>query len=72
MEGDPAPPSSPWRFGSAAVMGFIGTLSRSFMFGANKTETHGLNGLLNLIDDRANIDQRQRGLITGELSVFSG
>jgi monolysocardiolipin acyltransferase len=66
MEPEPRPPSMPWRFGSAAVMGIIGTLSRAFIYGANSQETHGLDGFLELIDKRADIDNRRRGLITGE------
>ena len=70
MEGDPPPPSLPWRFGSATVMGFIGILTRTFMYGANSMETHGLDGFLNLVDERRDIDQRRRGLITGECSLL--
>ena len=70
MEGESPPPSLPWRFGSATVMGFIGILTRTFMYGANSMETHGLDGFLNLVDGRRDIDQRQRGLITGECSLL--
>lgn len=70
MEGDPPPPSLPWRFGSATVMGFIGILTRTFMYGANSMETHGLDGFLSLVDERRDIDQRRRGLITGECSLL--
>ena len=65
MEPDPPPPSLPRRFGSAAVMGFVGILARTFMHGANSLEAHGLNGFLQLIDERGDIDKRKRGLITG-------
>ncbi|KAL2047352.1 hypothetical protein N7G274_001373 [Stereocaulon virgatum] len=64
MEPEPRPPSMPWRFGSAAIMGIIGSLSRAFIYGANSQETHGLDGFLELIDKRANIENRKRGLIT--------
>ena len=70
MEPDPPPPSLPWRFGSAAVMGFIGTVSRVFIYGANSQETHGLDGFLELIDERADIDNRNRGLLTGEWALL--
>lgn len=70
MEDDPPPPSLPWRFGSATVMGVIGILTRTFMYGANSMETHGVDKFLNLVDERRDIDQRQRGLITGECSLL--
>ena len=72
MEGDPPPPSLPWRFGSATVMGVAGFLTRTFMYGLNNMETHGLDGFLNLVDERQDIDKRQRGLITGECSLLLG
>ena len=72
MEGDSPPPSLPWRFGSATVMGVSGFLTRTFMYGANSMETHGLDGFLNLVDERQDIDKRQRGLITGECSLLLG
>ena len=72
MEGDSPPPSLPWRFGSATVMGVSGFLTRVFMYGANSMETHGLDGFLNLVDERRDIDKRQRGLITGECSLLLG
>lgn len=46
-------------------MGFIGTLTRAFMHGANWQEAHGLDEFLKLLDKRADIDRRERGLITG-------
>ena len=70
MEPDPPPPSLPWRFGSAAVMGLIGTVSRVFIYGANSQETHGLDAFLELIDERADIDNRNKGLITGEWALL--
>ncbi len=60
-------PSLPWRMGSSLVMGLVGTASRAAMFGANKTEVHGLEGFLELLDERRNIEGRQRGLITCKL-----
>ena len=58
-------PSLPWRIGSAAIMGFVGSASRLFMFGANSTEIHGLDGFLETLDRRKGPEQRERGLITG-------
>lgn len=63
---DPPPqPSLPWRVGSASVMGLVGSLSRLFMFGVNRTEVHGQVQFLELLDERRNIDGRERGLLTG-------
>lgn len=59
-------PSLSWRIGSSITMGAIGVLSRLFMFGANKTEVHGLEDFLELLDEREDINSRKRGLITGE------
>ena len=65
MADDPPPPSLLWRSGSTAIMGFVGTLTRAFMHGPNWQDAHGLDGFLELLDKRANVDGRQRGLITG-------
>lgn len=46
-------------------MGVTGSISRLFMFGANTTEVHGLDGFLELLDKRSDVRSRQRGLITG-------
>lgn len=59
-------PSLSWRIGSAITMGTIGVLSRLFIFGANRTEVHGLEKFLVLLDEREDIESRKRGLITGE------
>lgn len=61
----PPQPSLPWRVGSATVMGLVGSISRIFMFGANRTEVHGLDQFLELLDERRDIDGRERGLLTG-------
>ena len=65
MADDPPPPSWLWRASSTAVMGIVGTLTRAFMHGPNWQDTHGLDGFLELLEKRADIDGRQRGLITG-------
>lgn len=59
-------PSLSWQIGSSITMGTIGVLSRLFMFGANRTEVHGLEKFLVLLDEREDIESRKRGLITGE------
>ncbi|KAM0800997.1 tafazzin [Usnea florida] len=64
MEDDPPPPSLLWRAGSTAIMGITGSLTRAFMHSCNWQDAHGLDGFLELLDKRANIDGRQRGMIT--------
>lgn len=49
------------------VMAFTGTLSRAFLFGLNRTEVHGLDDFLEVLDGRADIEGRERGLITGNV-----
>lgn len=58
-------PSLSWRAGSTLVMGTVGVLVRTFMFGLCRTQVNGLEGFTKLLDERKNIDERQRGLITG-------
>ena len=71
MTDPPAPPSLPWRIGSSTVMGVVGSLTRAFMYGLNRTETHGLESFLEVLDNRKDVDQRERGLITGELATYA-
>lgn len=59
-------PSLSWRIGSSITMGTVGVMSRLFMFGANRTEVHGLENFLELLDTREDIENRKRGLVTGE------
>lgn len=61
----PAAPSAPWRAGSAFVMGAVGLLCRGFLLGLSKTEAHGLDNFLKLLDEREDVEGRQKGLITG-------
>lgn len=62
----PARPSLPWRVGSSITMGVAGAICRIFLFGPNNTEVHGLDGFLDLLDRRENIEARQRGLLTSK------
>lgn len=62
---DPSQPSLPWRVASSVVMGATGTISRLVLFVANTTEVHGLGGFLELLEQRRDVENRQRGLITG-------
>lgn len=68
MVDDPPPPSLLWRAGSTAVMGLVGTLTRAFMHGPNWQDAHGLNGFLELLNKRADVGDRKRGLITGMIT----
>lgn len=45
-------------------MGVVGLLCGGFL-GISKTEAHGLDKFLKLLDERENVEERQRGLITG-------
>jgi hypothetical protein len=60
-----AKPSLPWRAGSAATIGFIGSIARSFLYGLNQIEVTGLEGFLEILEKRKNVEGRERGLITG-------
>jgi monolysocardiolipin acyltransferase len=64
-EEQPEAPSGPWRAGSAFLMGAVGLLCKGFLTGLSKVETHGMEGFLKLLDERENVEERQRGLITG-------
>ena len=66
MAEPPAAPSLPWRIASSTVMGLVGASVRSFMYGLNSTEAHGLDGFIELLEKRRSIDRRERGLITGK------
>ncbi|KAK4986821.1 Lyso-phosphatidylcholine acyltransferase [Elasticomyces elasticus] len=60
----PWQPSWPWRASSTIVVGITGFLCRSFIYGLNRTEVQGLDNLLRVIDERNEVDRRQRGLVT--------
>lgn len=61
-------PSLSWRIGSSVVMGVTGFLSRTFLLAGNRMEVNGLDKFLRLVDERRDVDERQRGLITGMTS----
>ena len=71
MTDTPAAPSLPWRIGSSAVMGVVGSLTRTFMYVLNSTETHGLESFLEVLDKRKDVDDRERGLITGQYVTYA-
>jgi len=61
----PSSPSLPWRTGSTIVMGMTGLLTRGFLYGLSSTTVEGLDGFLKLLDERRDIEGRERGLVTG-------
>jgi len=60
----PPSPSLPWRFSSSLIMGLTGSLSRGFLYGLNRIEVFGLDGFLETLDRRKDIEGREKGLIT--------
>lgn len=68
------PYQPPWtaRAASSVTVGVVGFLCRSFLFALNKTEVFGLDGFLRVLDSRKDSSTRERGLITGQLSMGDG
>jgi monolysocardiolipin acyltransferase len=64
-EQQPEAPSAPWRAASAFTMSAVGLLCKGFLSGLSKVETHGMDGFLKLLDERADVGRREKGLITG-------
>jgi monolysocardiolipin acyltransferase len=66
----PAPPlqspSLPWRASSSLIMGLTGTLSRGFLYGLNYMDVIGLDGFLETLNKRKDVEGRERGLLTGK------
>ena len=58
-------PSRPWRYASTSIMGLVGILSRGFLYGLSRTETHGLDNFLRILDERESVEHREVGLVTG-------
>ncbi|PGH12134.1 hypothetical protein AJ80_06855 [Polytolypa hystricis UAMH7299] len=57
-------PSSFWRHASSATMYAVGGACRAFLFLLNNTEVKGQESFLKLLESRADIKSRTRGLIT--------
>ncbi|KAK7713582.1 Lyso-phosphatidylcholine acyltransferase [Botryosphaeria dothidea] len=72
QEEHPAAPSLPWRCGSVVIMGVVGLLSRGFLVGLSNLEVNGMDNFLKLLDERKDVQGRQRGLITvsNHVSVY--
>jgi monolysocardiolipin acyltransferase len=68
----PAAPSGPWRASSTVVMGAIGLLCGGFLRVLSRREAHGMDKFLELLDERADVEGRERGLITGMQSYVEG
>jgi hypothetical protein len=62
-------PSATWRASSNLTMFLTGMISKAFLFGFNRTEVNGLDGFLKILDQRKDIEGRQRGLITGKCAL---
>ncbi|KAK0674248.1 putative lysophosphatidylcholine acyltransferase [Cercophora samala] len=57
-------PSLSMRAKSSMIMGLTGLISRCFLHGFNTVETHGLAQFRELLDNRADPEKRERGLLT--------
>lgn len=61
----PDQPSMLWRTGSSIITGATGFLCRSFLLGLNRLEVKGYDKFVRLLDERADVNGRTKGLITG-------
>jgi monolysocardiolipin acyltransferase len=59
------PPSLQWRAVSALTIALTGMASKAFLGLACTKEVHGLDGFAKLLDERKDVDGRERGLLTG-------
>jgi monolysocardiolipin acyltransferase len=59
-------PSLRWRAGSSAALLFTGTLAKIFLNVGARADVHGLDKFVKLLDERSNIEGREKGLLTGE------
>lgn len=62
----PYAPGLSWRIASTATIAFTGFLAKAFTSVACTTEVRGLDGFVKLLDERKDVNSRQRGLITGK------
>jgi len=67
----PTQPSLPWRAGSTFVTGSVGFLCRSFLLAFSRLEVNGWDKFQQLLDERADVGGRTRGLVTGMQNVTS-
>jgi monolysocardiolipin acyltransferase len=66
----PEKPSLLWRTGSSFITGATGFLCRTFLMGLNRVEVNGYDKFIRLVDQRADVSGRTKGLITGMYSSF--
>jgi hypothetical protein len=59
-------PSLQWRAGSTATLWFTGSVVKLFYALGARVNAHGLDRFLRILDERADIEGRQRGLLTGK------
>ncbi|KIW02355.1 uncharacterized protein PV09_06177 [Verruconis gallopava] len=57
-------PSLRWRAGSTATLWFTGSLAKLFLKLGARTEVHGLDEFVKLLDERMDIEKRTSGLLT--------
>ena len=71
-QGRPYAPPTSSDAASTLVLGSGGFLSRAFLYVFSKTENHGLDRFLEILDSRKDETERERGLITvsNHLSVY--
>ncbi|THV75133.1 hypothetical protein D6D28_02037 [Aureobasidium pullulans] len=60
----PEQPSLLWRTGSSVITGATGFLCRTFLVGLNRLEVNGYDKFMHLLDERADVKGRTKGLIT--------
>lgn len=74
MQGDDemSKPSLRWRVASRFTMSAIGLLCKSFLVLASSTKIHGLEAFKTLLDERRDVANRKRGLLTGEQTTSFG
>ncbi|KAG9554370.1 hypothetical protein KCU79_g11477, partial [Aureobasidium melanogenum] len=60
----PDQPSLLWRTGSSFITGATGFLCRTFLVGLNRLEVKGYDKFMRLLDERADVNGRTKGLIT--------
>jgi monolysocardiolipin acyltransferase len=64
------PPSLQWRAASTATLALVGVASKAFLaFGCTK-EVNGLDGFIKVLDERRDVEGRERGLLTGNSLCF--
>lgn len=60
----PERPSLPFRIANSFQLGWVGAACRSFLLAFNRLEVNGWDGFQKLLDERADVGARTRGLIT--------